>query len=586
MKEGLRMNTKKKKNNSLAELLKFAGNSKKNIKTSILLAVIGVLLGMFSYLGVAMMSAGFFDHSITREGVLKWSLIAMGGFIGKVLFTTLSTMKSHEAAFTILKNIRSKLSEKMTRVPLGVIVDSSTGELKALIIDTVEKLEKPLAHILPEMTSNLLGPLAIIIVLFVLNWKMALAGIATIPLGFIIMMGQMIGYRENSNIYLKARSNMDEALIEYVNGIEVIKTFNQSANSYRKFSEAVLYFRDSTLRWWRRCWGFSAAGYALIPSTLLVALPVGSILYMNGSIDFAKFITCIILSLGIAGPLLAAFQFIEDFAVVYQSIEQVNKFLNIPELKRPTEKVSLNRESFRLDHVSFGYEDKEVLHDVSLSTISQGVTAIVGPSGGGKSTIMKLMAGFWDVDKGAVLYGNENIQNIPHNQLMEEISYVSQDNFLFDFSIKDNIRIGNPKATDEEVIRAAELASCHDFIMKLSCGYDTKVGDAGNKLSGGEKQRITLARAILKDSNVILLDEATAFTDPENENLIQEALNSLIKDKTLIVIAHKLSTIQHADQIVVVDNGRIIDKGTQRELLDRCPLYRNMWNRHLTVSAI
>ncbi|MCT4620088.1 MAG: ABC transporter ATP-binding protein/permease [Marinisporobacter sp.] len=580
------MDEEKKKNNSLAELLKFAGSSRGKVKVSIFLAVVGVLLGMLSYLSVARLSAGFFDHSIREQDILKWSLVAMVGFVGKVIFTTLSTMTSHEAAFTILKNIRSSLSEKMTKVPLGVMVESSTGELKTLVVDTVEKLEKPLAHILPEMTSNVLGPIAIIIVLFVLDWRMALAGIATIPLGFIIMMGQMIGYKENSVKYMKAGSDMNEALIEYVNGIEVIKAFNQSGSSYEKFTKTVEYFRDFTLSWWRRCWGFSAAGYALIPSTLLVSLPVGSTLFMKGNIEFDTFITCIILSMGIAGPILAAFHFIEDFAVVYQSIEQVNKFLDTPELERPNKEVVFNKEAFRLDGVSFGYGDKKVLHDVSLSTIPQGVTAIVGPSGGGKSTIMKLMAGFWDVDKGTVLYGNEDIRKIPTNQLMKEISYVSQDNFLFDCSIRENIRIGNPKSTDEEIISAAKKACCHDFIMKLSQDYDTKVGDAGGKLSGGERQRITLARAILKNSNVILLDEATAFADPENEDLIQEALSRLIKGKTLIVIAHRLTTIQKADQIVVVEDGRIVDKGTQSELLKHCDLYRNMWNKHIAVSAL
>ncbi|GAA0738850.1 ABC transporter ATP-binding protein [Clostridium oceanicum] len=580
------MDSKKEKKSSLSELLKFAGNSKGKINLSIFLAIIGVLLVMLSYLSVAMLAAGFFDNSITKEGVLKWSLVALGGFIGKMLFTTLSTMTSHEAAFTILKNIRSMLSEKMLRVPLGVMMESSTGELKTLVVDTVEKLEKPLAHILPEMTSNLLTPIFIIIILFVLDWRMALAGIATIPLGFIVMMGQMIGYKENSSKFMKAGSDMNEALIEYVNGIEVIKAFNQSSNSYERFTKAVLHFRNFTLGWWRKCWGFAAAGYALVPSTLLVSLPFGSMLFMKGSIDFSTFITCIILSMGIAGPLLAAFQFFEDFAVVYQSIEEVDKFLHIKELKRPSERVVLDKDAFRLEHVSFSYGDNKVLDDVSLNVLPKKVTAIVGPSGGGKSTIMKLMAGFWDVNEGSLLYGNKDIRNIPTIQLMEEISYVAQDNFLFDCSIKENIRFGNANATDEEVINAAKSACCHDFIMNLSKGYDTKVGDAGGKLSGGERQRITLARAILKNSNVILLDEATAFADPENEDLIQEALARLIKGKTLVVIAHRLTTIQDADQIVVVENGKIVDKGSQRELLSRCNLYKNMWDKHMAVSAL
>ena len=580
------MDVKQKKKSKLKELLEFAGNSKNAIRLSIFLAIIGVLSGLLAYLSVAMLCSGFYDHNISKQSVIRWSLIAILGFLLRFLLTTASTMMSHKAAFSILKNIRSKLADKMTKVPLGIMVESTTGELKALVVDTVEKLEKPLAHILPEMTSNILAPTAIIIVLFCVDWRMALAGIATIPLGFIVMMGQMVGYKENSAKHVKAGNDMNAALIEYVNGIEVIKAFNQSGSSFEKFTKSVLHFRDFTLSWWRRCWGFSAAGYALIPSTLLVSLPVGSILFMNESISFGSFIICIILSMGIATPFLSAIQFFDDFAVVYQSVEQVNKFLNIKEVERPSAEVKFNEDAFRFENVSFGYDDKKVLKNVDLNTIPKGVTAIVGPSGGGKSTIMKLMAGFWDIDEGRILYGNVDVRNIPAKQLVDEISYVAQDNFLFDCSIKENIRMGKIEATDKDIIQAAKMACCHDFISKLPDGYDTKVGDAGDKLSGGEKQRITLARAILKDSKVILLDEATAFADPENEDLIQEALSKLIKGKTLIVIAHRLTTIQHANQIVVVKDGEIVDKGTQSELIERCNLYKNMWNDHMAISAL
>ena len=305
---------------------------------------------------------------------------------------------------------------------------------------------------------------------------------------------------------------------------------------------------------------------------------------MQGSISFSIYITCLILSLGIAGPLIQATYYADNFAVVDASIRQVGNFLDEQELVRPSKEVLLTDDGFHFEHVSFGYDKKEVLHDITFSPVPGGKTAIVGPSGSGKSTITKLMAGFWDVTSGHIIYGCQDIRNIPTSQLMKHISFVSQDNFLFNISIKENIRMGNPCATDEEVLAAAKAARCDEFIRKMEYGYDTLVGDAGGKLSGGERQRITIARAILKPADVVILDEASAYADPENEVYIEEAINELVKDKTLIVVAHRLETIENSDKIGVVDQGKIVAEGTQSELLKNCALYKRLWNETILTS--
>lgn len=578
------MNEKPKiQTGTVGKLIVFAQDCYGKMAASVFLAVIGILCGMIPYFCVARLTADFFYEEQTMKAVVGWSTLAVLGLLLKMTLTTWSSMKSHEAAFTVLKNIREKLTRKMERVPMGVMIDTPTGTLKSLVVDTVDKLEKPLAHILPEMISNIFAPIAILVMLFAMDWRMALATLATVPIGFVILMGQTIGYKEKSERYIRAGNEMNNAIVEYVNGIEVIKTFNQSASSYGKFTDSVKFFRDSTLDWWKGCWLFSSIGYTVISSTLLFSLPLGAYWFRTGMLDFSTFITCIILSMGIAGPIMAATQFVDDFAVIYQSVEQVDTFLWQKEMDRPSAPVILSDSEFEFQDVSFAYKDTEVLHHINLKTIPHGVTAIVGPSGSGKSTIAKLMAGFWEATSGNVLLGGQNIKDIPFPQLMEHVGYVAQDNFLFDISIMENIRLGKKDASDEEVIAAAKAANCHEFIQKLEYGYDTKAGDAGSKLSGGERQRITIARTMLKKSDVIILDEATAFADPESESIVQSAINKLIAGKTLIVIAHRLSTIKNADKIVVMDSGEIVAEGKQEELLKNCSLYNRMWRDHITA---
>jgi len=572
--------------NPVSEILRFAKDKKGKFVSSVILAIVGVLFGMLPYLSAAKIIAAFYNKEASLPFIIIWGGIAILSFVLKGVFCTASTCKSHEGAFAVIKNIRADLLRKMERVPMGVMVDTPTGSLKNLVVDVTDKIEKPLAHMLPEITSNVIISLVMLIVLIVLDWRLALTTLAVVPIGFIIYCGQLIGYKTKSKRFSDANDAMNNSIIEYVTGIEVIKAFNQSASSYGKYTESTKYFRDTTLEWWRGCWFFGAFGNTIISSTLLVTLPVGAWLFMKGQIDFASFITCVTLAFGIIGPILAASSYVESFTLVGLSIKQIRTFLDQDELIRPQEKVTFKDAQFKFENVRFAYGEKEILHGINLETVPKGVTAIVGPSGGGKSTIAKLMAGFWDINSGTLTYGGQPMSKIPIEQMISEISYVAQDNYLFDRTILENIRMGRPDASDEEVIQTAKAAGCHDFIMKLESGYQTMVGDAGGKLSGGERQRITIARAMMKKASVVILDEATAYADPENEAIVQQAINKLVAGKTLIVIAHRLSTIKNADKIVVVEDGNIVAEGKQDELLASCPLYKTMWDNHMAAAVV
>ena len=495
----------------------------------------------------------------------------------KMLLTWRSSLMSHKISFTILKNIREAITDRMAKVPMGVMLETPTGTFKNLIVDNVAKLEDSMAHFMPELPSNIAAPLCSILLIFLLDWRMGLAALVTIPLGTFFFAAMMRGYGPRMENYMRSANEMNSALVEYVNGIQVIKAFNRSAASYGKYADSVCYFHDSTMAWWSQCWLWNAAARAVLPSTLLGTLPVGAWLYMEGGLSLPVFLVALVVPLGFIAPLMKVSEAMEQVSMIKGNLEQVTAFLKTPELVRPTKSAELGSQGFQFEDVRFAYNEAEVLHGISFQTQPGTMTAIVGPSGSGKSTIAKLMAGFWDATSGTVRFGGQDIRSIPFGQLMSEISYVAQDNFLFDKSIRENIRMGNPDASDEEVEAAAKAANCHDFIMQLEQGYDTMAGDAGDRLSGGERQRITIARAMLKKASVIILDEATAYADPENEALIQQAISKLVAGKSLIVVAHRLNTIRNADQILVVSNGEIVGRGIQEELLQSCPLYRKMW---------
>lgn len=567
-------------------LMKFIRPHRSGFALSVVLAIISVASGLVPYFAVAeivnLLISGEMDFSV----YLQWGLIGLIAYFARSVFHGLSTRCSHEATFRVLSEMRRTIAEKLTRVPMGYLTATPSGRLKTTMVERIEQMEVPLAHIIPEMTANLLVPVALVVYLFVLDWRMALASLATIPLGMLCYMAQMKEYPKKYAAVMQANKHMNATTVEYVGGIEVIKAFNQSAVSYEKFTDAVRQNTRLMLEWMKSTQGYSALMMTLWPAVLIAVLPVGCLLYQNGSLSASDFITIAILSLGIIGPLVAAIFLTDDFSKIATITGEIAAVLEEPELDRPKAQKKLEGHDISLRDVHFAYKDVQVLNGVSLDIKAGMRTALVGPSGSGKSTIAKLIASYWDVSSGRITIGGIDVKTLPPEQVMDLIGYVSQDNFLFNVSVRENIRMGRPEATDEDVEAVAKAAGCHDFIMSLTHGYDTIVGGAGGHLSGGERQRVAIARAMMKNAPIVILDEATSYTDPENEAILQESIGRLTRGKTLIVIAHRLSTITEADQIAVVDDGRIVAVGKHAELVQCCPLYAQMWAAHTRSRGV
>ena len=575
---------KQQKDNWVKILFSFAAPCKGKMALSVFCAILSVAGGFIPFWAVYEILLAFINQNVTLNGILIWCLVGAAGYLLRVACHGISTILAHISAYTILEGIRLKIADRLMKAPLGEVMGRRIGYLKNIIMDKVEDLEPPLAHMIPELTSNLLLPVAIFIWMLVIDWRMGLAVLIAPVLAMIPMFFLMRNYNSQYAAYMEANNHVNSIIIEYVEGIEVVKAFNQSTSSYEKFVNAVQSFKEFTLAWFKSTWKSMNLMMAITPTTLLGVLPVGLLLVQNGSISPAELAMGIILSLSIVGPLMKATTFINEAKSMEYAVEAANELLNLPVLPDSGKIVSIPHNDIALKHVTFSYdgsEQNEVLHDVNLELPEGSFTALVGPSGGGKSTIARLIARFWDVTGGSITIGGKNVKELSIRQLSELVSFVTQDNFLFNCSLKENIRLGNPNATDEEVYAAAKAACCDEFIVRLDKGYDTPAGDAGKRLSGGEKQRIAIARAILKNAPIVILDEATAFTDPQNEDKIQKSIMALSKGKTLLVIAHRLSTIQNADQIVVLKKGRIVDCGKQEELLKRCPLYADMWKAHI-----
>ena len=550
--------------------------------TAVILAVIGVVCGMVPYFAAAKIIVLLIAGEHTAAAYTPWLLAALIGYLIRTVLYNGALSISHKATFQILKTIRQKLLAKLPKLPLGTVMDTSSGKLKQTIVDQVDSMETTLAHLFPEMTANIVAPVLTLIYLFVLDWRLALLSLVVFPIAFVFMMTVMGGYAKDYEGAVKATGEMSGAMIEYIGGIEVIKAFNQGKNSYARLIDKVRANAQYYYDWMRRSQLGMSMAYAFFPAQMLTVLPLGWVFYLHGTLTAETFITVIILSLGMSAPIVAAFNFVDTLAQVGTTVGQVDEILKAEEQNHAAAPVTFADHSIEVKDVSFGYhDDTEILHHVSLSIPQNGMTALVGPSGSGKSTLAKLIAGFWDVKNGTITMGGHNLTEIPLSQLYDQVAFVSQDNYLFDDTVRENIRMGRRDATDAQVEVAAHAAGCDSFIGTLEHGYDTMVGGGGAHLSGGERQRIAIARAMLKDAPIIVLDEATAYIDPENEAVIQRAVAQLVANKTVIVIAHRLSTITGADNIVVVKDGGIEAKGTHEALLESCPLYKDMWQAHM-----
>ena len=550
--------------------------------TAVVLAVVGSVCGMVPYFAAAKIIVLLLAGEHALAAYLPWLGTALAGYWLRTLLYNGALSISHKATYSILKTIREMLLAKLPKLPLVTVMDTSSGKLKQTIVDQVDGMETTLAHLFPEMTANIAAPVLTILYLFVLDWRLALLSLVVFPVAFFFLMTVMGGYAKDYAGAVKATNEMSSTIIEYINGIEVIKAFNQGGKSYARLIDKVRYNAQYYVDWMKKSQLGMALAYAFFPAQMLTILPLGWVFYLHGTLTIETFLTVVILALGMAAPIVAAFNFVDTLAMVGTTVGQVDEILNAEEQVHGTTPVAFADHNIALKNVSFGYhDDAEILHDVSLNIPAGSMTALVGPSGSGKSTLAKLAAGFWDVKKGSITMGGHDLKDIPLAQLYEQVAYVSQDNYLFDDTVRENIRMGRLGATDAEVEAAAHAAGCDSFIGELEHGFDTRVGGGGAHLSGGERQRIAIARAMLKDAPVIILDEATAYIDPENEAIIQQAVANLVKDKTVIVIAHRLSTITDAGCIAVVKDGRIEAQGTHAQLLENSALYREMWQAHM-----
>ena len=576
---------KEKKRSAASWILEWAGQKRSAYVWSVVFAAGSVIFKVIPYFMIADVVKMFLDGNREFKAYLVKAVWIALSFILAELLHSISTALSHKTTFTVLANIRKTCCEKLARVPLGYVKDTSSGTFKNILVERIDSIETTLAHIVPEFTSNLLAPVIILIYFFLTDWRLALWSLVPVVVGFLSYFGMMLDYKPSFERTVQTTKDLNDAAVEYIDGIEVIKAFGKTESSYAKFTKAAMAYADSFISWMKRCSIFHALMMVVTPYTLLTVLPFGAHYVENGTLTIQNFVMCIILSLGIVGPLITVGSYTDDLGKIGVIVGEVVGILEQPELKRPAESTAVPKDnSITLTDVKFGYHDKEILHGVTMELKAGTVNAIVGPSGSGKSTIAKLIASLWDVNSGSIKIGGTDIKQLSLTDFNQKIAYVAQDNYLFNESVRENIRQGNPNATDEQVIEVTKKSGCYEFIMQLENGFDTIVGGAGGHLSGGERQRISIARAMLKDAPIVILDEATAYTDPENEAILQNSIAKLVAGKTLIVIAHRLSTVKDSDQIFVINEGNVAAHGTHEELLASCPLYKEMWNAHISAK--
>lgn len=589
-------NTKSKKTKSktgLARCMELASDRKGLIFLSALLSSLAAIASFIPYIAVYFMIREILNVfpdlvQLDMGRIMNYGWLALAGIVANILLYFLAIFSSHIAAFGTLYDLKVLFADHITKIPLGYHLTIGSGRLRKIMDENIESVEGFIAHQFPDFVASITAPIVMVIILFVVDWRFGLASLAGIILAFI---AEFIGFgsgamKENMGKYQKASEEMNNASVEYVRGMSVVKAFNQTASSFKKLQEAISGYTEWVLKFslgWQNC---MPAFTTIINNIYLILVPVGILIGSNTSNfkEFSmKFIFYLLFVLAIAGVLNKIMYISESFMQIDGNVARMDEILNIPEMPETANPQKPQGEDVVFDHVSFTYtgnNEEKALESVSFAAKQGQITAIVGPSGGGKSTIANLISRFWDVTDGKITIGGVDLRDMAQNDLMRQVSFVFQDIFLFKQSILDNIRMGNRNATEEQVIAAAKAAQCHEFISKLPEGYHTVVGTKGVHLSGGERQRIAIARAIIKDSPIIVLDEATAFSDPENEYLIQKAFEKLMQNKTVIIIAHRLSTIRNADKIIVMEKGQIVESGKHDDLVAAGGRYFQMWNHY------
>lgn len=573
------------------KVFEYAGPHRKELYSATFIVLLSVLMGVLPFVLAYQVISPLIMGETVGSGYVSSRVI--GVLVCLVLQAVLygwGLNVSHKAAYNTLLRLRTALQKRFELLPLGFIQDKGTGTVKKLFVDDVDSLEVLLAHSLPEGIANLMIPLAIYVAMFFIDWKLALLSLASIPVSFAAMMIMYSVGMKKMGPYYMAGQKMNNTIIEYINGMEVVKVFNKDAESYERFRRDISDYRDYTLEWYKAAWPWMAVYSSLLPCTIILTLPLGAWFVLSGFSTLPDLILILCLSLSIGIPLLKSLGFLPTMPQLNYKISALEQVLETAPLKQTDDNFHGKNLDICFDHITFGYEKAqpgpdgkpvvtmdEVITDVSFTVKAGQKTALVGESGSGKSTLAKLLIHYYDPQQGSISIGGQKLTEMSLEALNSQISYVAQDQYLFNTSLLENIRMGKPDATDEEVLEAAKKAQCLEFLEKLPQGIRSMAGDAGKMLSGGQRQRISLARAILKNAPIIVLDEATAYADPENEEKMEAAIAELVKGKTLFVIAHKLPAIMNADQICVIAHGKLAAAGTHRELLQTCGEYQKLW---------
>lgn len=573
------------------KVFEYAGPHKKDLYIATFIVLLSVLMGVLPFvLAYQVISPLFMGNAVDTKYVCIRVIGVLICLILQAILYGWGLDVSHKAAYSTLLRLRTSLQKRFEAVPLGFIQDKGTGTIKKLFVDDVDSLEVLLAHSLPEGIANLMIPIAIYVAMFFIDWKLALLSLASIPISFAAMMIMYSVGMKKMGPYYMAGQKMNNTIIEYINGMEVVKVFNKDAESYERFRKDISDYRDYTLEWYKAAWPWMAIYSSLLPCTIILTLPLGAWFVLCGFSTLPDLILVLCLSLSIGIPLLKSLSFLPTMPQLNYKIAALEQVLETAPLQQTDAVFHGKNYDICFDHITFGYEKSqpgpdgqpmvtmdEVIHDISFTAKAGQKTALVGESGSGKSTLAKLLIHYYDPQQGSISIGGQKITEMSLEALNSQVSYVAQDQYLFNTSILENIRIGRPDATDEEVLEAAKKAQCMEFLEKLPQGIHSMAGDAGKMLSGGQRQRISLARAILKNAPIIVLDEATAYADPENEEKMEAAIAELVKGKTLFVIAHKLPAIMNADQICVIEHGKLAATGTHAELLAICEEYKKLW---------
>lgn len=577
--------------------LEYTGAYRKTTYASVIWMLAGVAMSVVPFLFVYQLITpllGYGEMSLAGVAV-RVAVIALCEILYAIFYVH-GLELSHESAYHTLENIRISLQGKLEKQPLGTIQEKGVGTIKKMFIDDIETIELLLAHAIPEGLSNFAIPVFVFIGMFFADWKLALLSLSSLPIGLFAMGMMFQSGMSKMDAYYSSGRKMNNTIVEYINGMEVVKVFNRDGDSYRRFEQDVKNYRDFTLDWYKVCWPWMALYSSMLPCIALLTLPVGTWFVIQGISTLPNLVLVLCMSFGIGAPLLRALSFMSNIPQLNYKIESLERMMDEEPLQQSDKPFMGKDYTVSFEDVHFSYIEKEdtkektesghtrqikketeVLHGIHLTADAGKLTALVGESGSGKSTLAKLMVHFYDVSEGSVKIGGQDVRDMSIEALNNEISYVSQEQFLFNISLMENIRLGKPEASDEEVLEAADKAQCNEFLVRLEKGIHTMAGDGGKQLSGGERQRISLARAILKNAPIVVLDEATAFMDPENEEKMNEAIAQVIRNKTVIVIAHRLHTIVNADKICVLDNGSLAAAGTHEELLRQCPQYQKLW---------